>query len=145
MEHIQKGSSQIPQAPVTPSQNSTSYGCRLPPIDTQVFSGDYLRWPTFRDLFTALYINNPSLTPVEKLFHLNSKSSGEAHSIVSRSLLTHDGFHSAWNNLTERFENKRLQENTFQCAIHSTGVGSSLKGTLTLFSRLLNFLNIFRC
>jgi len=65
MEQIQKGSSQIPQAPVIPSQNSTSYGCRLPPIDTEVFSGDYLRWPTFRDLFTAIYIDNPSLTPVK--------------------------------------------------------------------------------
>jgi len=43
MEQIQKGFSQIPQAPVTPSQNSTSYGCRLPPIDTEVFSGD-CRW-----------------------------------------------------------------------------------------------------
>jgi len=38
------------------SLNSTSYCCRLPPIDTEVFSGDYLRWPTFLDLFIAIYI-----------------------------------------------------------------------------------------
>jgi len=95
MEQIQKGSSQIPQAPVTLSQSSMSYGCRLPPIDTEVFSGDYLRWPTFRELFTAIYIDNPSLTPVGKLIHLNSKTIGEAHSIVSRSPLTNDGFRSA--------------------------------------------------
>ncbi|KAH8360779.1 hypothetical protein KR084_003911, partial [Drosophila pseudotakahashii] len=31
---IQQGSSQTSQAPVTPSQSSISYGCRLPPIDT---------------------------------------------------------------------------------------------------------------
>jgi len=102
----------------------------------------------FRDLFTAIYIENPSLTLVEKLFHLNSKTSGEAHSIVSGSPLTNDGFRSAWNNLTERFENKRLQvspDNTFQCTIYRTGVGSSLEGTSTLFSRLLNFFKIFRC
>jgi len=36
--------------------------------------------PKFRDLFTAKYIDNPILTPVEKLFHLNSKTSGEPHS-----------------------------------------------------------------
>jgi len=48
MEQIQKGSSQIHQAPVTPSQNSTSYGCRLLPIDTDVFSGDYPRWQILR-------------------------------------------------------------------------------------------------
>jgi len=113
MEQIQKWSSHIPQAPVTLSQNSTSYGCRLPPCRlTEVFSGDYLRWPTFRDLFTVIYIDNPSLTPVEKLFHLNSKTSGEAYYIVSSSPLTYDGFRSSWNNLTERFENKRLQVNS---------------------------------
>jgi len=62
--------------------------------------------------FPAVYIDNPSLTPVEKVFHLNSKTGGEAHSIVSRSPLTNDGFRLAWNNLTERFENKRLQVNS---------------------------------
>ncbi|XP_043063412.1 uncharacterized protein LOC122319762 [Drosophila ficusphila] len=62
-------------APTT-STNPQSYipsGFRLPPCDTEVFEGDYLKWPTFRDLFTAVYVNNPRLTPVEKLFHLNSK------------------------------------------------------------------------
>ncbi|KAH8338623.1 hypothetical protein KR059_010402, partial [Drosophila kikkawai] len=96
-------------SPVQPPapQNSFPSGCRLPPCETEVFSGDYLRWPTFRDLFTAVYIDNPTLTPVEKLFYLNAKTSGEAHSIVSNSPLTNDGFRSAWGNLTERFENKR--------------------------------------
>ncbi|XP_051864225.1 uncharacterized protein LOC127566245 [Drosophila albomicans] len=59
-----------------------SSGCRLPPVDTEVFRGDYLRWPTFRDLFTAIYVNNPRMTPVEKLFHLNSKTADEANEIV---------------------------------------------------------------
>ncbi|KAH8234501.1 hypothetical protein KR032_007146, partial [Drosophila birchii] len=90
-----------------PPQHSSPSGCRLPPCDTEVFSGDYVRWPTFRDLFTAVYIDNPVLTPVEKLFYLNAKTSGEAHSIVSNSPLTNDGFRSAWQGLTERFENKR--------------------------------------
>jgi len=33
LEQIQQGPFQIPQAPVTSFQKSTSYGCRLPPID----------------------------------------------------------------------------------------------------------------
>jgi len=137
MKQIQKGSSQIPQAPVTPSQNSTSYGCRLPPIDTEVFSGDYLRWPTSRDLFTAIYIDNPSLTPVEELFHLNSKTRGEAYSIVSRSPLTNDGFRSAWNNLTERFENKRLQVNSHLKTLFNV---QSIANSMTkLLKRTLSF------
>ncbi|XP_070139461.1 uncharacterized protein [Drosophila kikkawai] len=101
-------------APVQPPapQNSFPSGYRLPPCETEVFSGDYLRWPTFRDLFTAVYIDNPTLTPVEKLFYLNAKTSGEAHSIVSNSPLTNDGFRSAWENLSERFENKRALVNS---------------------------------
>ncbi|XP_051864315.1 uncharacterized protein LOC127566331 [Drosophila albomicans] len=102
--------------PRTPVQTQAvpfmSTGCRLPPCDTEVFGGDYTRWPTFRDLFTAIYIRNPRLSEVEKLFHLNSKTSGEAHAIVSKSPLTNEGFQSAWSSLTERFENKRLLVNS---------------------------------
>ncbi|XP_044573635.1 uncharacterized protein LOC123257758 isoform X2 [Drosophila ananassae] len=94
------------------AQLSMSSGCRLPPCDTEVFRGDYLRWPTFRDLFTAIYVNNPRLTPVEKLFHLNAKTEGEAKAIVAKSPLTHDGFGSAWTALCDRFENKRLLVNS---------------------------------
>jgi len=90
--------------PITSALVTPSYGCRLPPIDS-----DYLRWPTFRALFTALYID-------------------EAHSIVSRSPLTKDGFRSAWKNLTERFENKRWKVNSHmktlfneQCIVQESG------------------------
>ncbi|XP_062134788.1 uncharacterized protein LOC133844705 [Drosophila sulfurigaster albostrigata] len=102
-----------PRTPVQPpAVPFVSTGCRLPPCDTEVFGGDYTRWPTFRDLFTAIYIRNPRLSEVEKLFHLNSKTSGEAHAIVSKSPLTNEGFQSAWSSLTERFENKRLLVNS---------------------------------
>ncbi|KAH8388785.1 hypothetical protein KR200_010813, partial [Drosophila serrata] len=85
-----------------------STGCRLPPVDTEVFAGDYLCWPTFRDLFTAIYINNSRVTPVEKLFHLLSKTSGGANAIDSKAPLANEGFVSAWRSLTDRFENRRL-------------------------------------
>ncbi|KAH8295533.1 hypothetical protein KR054_004350, partial [Drosophila jambulina] len=107
MEHIETISAKSAPVQPIPPQNSDPSGCRLPPCDTEVFSGDYLRWPAFRDLFTAVYIDNPALTPVKKLFFLNAKIIGEANSIVSNSPLTSDGFRSAWRNLTERFENKR--------------------------------------
>jgi len=98
------------------------------------------RWPTFRDLFTAIYIVNPSLTPVEKLFHLNSKTSGEAHSIVSRFPLTNDGFRSAWNNLTERFENKRLQVNRHLKTLFNVQSIAQVSGAARTFQGCLTFL-----
>jgi len=74
--------SQAPQVQVVLTETYMSTGCRMPPCDAEFFTGDYLRWPTFRDLFTTIYINNPRLTPVEKLFHLNAKTRGDAHHIV---------------------------------------------------------------
>ena len=49
---------------------------------------------------------------VEKLFHLNSKTIGDAKDIVSKAPLTNEGFDVAWSNLTRRFENKRILVNS---------------------------------
>jgi len=123
------------QHPPTSTNNQSTYvpsGCRLPPCDTEVFKGDYLKWPTFRDLFTAVYVNNSRLTSVEKLFHLNAKTSDEAKAIVAKSPLTNEGFDSAWAALRGRFENKRLLVNSqlklpFNLSSVSSESGQSLK------------------
>ncbi|XP_043654518.1 uncharacterized protein LOC122620904 isoform X3 [Drosophila teissieri] len=131
-EHIARLSAPSSQGSSNSSVETFSKGCRLPPCDTEIFTGDYLRWPTFRDLFTAIYIDNSRLTPVEKLFHLNAKTSGEAHAIVIKSPLTNSGFQSAWSALQERFENKRLLVNSqlkvlFNLPKISTESGTALK------------------
>ncbi|KAH8265132.1 hypothetical protein KR038_008132, partial [Drosophila bunnanda] len=53
-----------------------------------------------------------SLRYIEKLFHLLSKTSGDAHTIVSKAPLTNEGFVSAWRSLTDRFKNRRLLVNS---------------------------------
>ncbi|XP_061394714.1 uncharacterized protein LOC133330273, partial [Musca vetustissima] len=80
----------------------------VPACDTEVFHGDYLNWPSFRDLFTAIYINNKKLSPVEKLYHLFQKTSGEARQINQHIPLTDEGFDIAWENLKNQYENKRI-------------------------------------
>ncbi|XP_041451352.1 uncharacterized protein LOC121404978 [Drosophila obscura] len=94
-------------------QVQMSNGYRLPPCDTEVFSGDYQQWPTFRDLFTAIYINNARLTPVEKLNHLNKKRSGEAHNIVAQAPLTNDGLPSIRSESGAAL--KELQRSVHKC------------------------------
>ena len=64
------------------------HGIKVPACDTAIFAGDYLSWPTFRDMFTAIYKNNSRLTDVEKLNHLIQKTVGEAKEIVQRVPLT---------------------------------------------------------
>ncbi|XP_075163061.1 uncharacterized protein LOC142235687 [Haematobia irritans] len=96
----------VPAAVTSVTHINSSYN--LPPLELATFYSDYKSWPTFRDLFTALCIKNTKLSPIEKLVHLKQKTKGEAHEIVSKSPLTNDGFASAWRNLCERFENKRV-------------------------------------
>ncbi|XP_036345828.1 uncharacterized protein LOC118755085 [Rhagoletis pomonella] len=108
------------------------HNIHLPPCDTDVFKGDYLSWPTFRDMFTAIYISNQELTPVEKLYYLNQKTKGEAKDIVSKCLITNEGFATAWENLCERYENKRILVNTqlkilFNLNSVESECGSSIK------------------
>ncbi|XP_046807521.1 uncharacterized protein LOC124420038 [Lucilia cuprina] len=105
-------SSPIPTHSIEISRlNTDSYSFNLPPCDIEVFNGDYMLWPTFRDLFTAVYIKNSRLSSVEKLFHLTQKTSGEAREIVQKSPLTNMGFDLAWTNLCTRFENRRILVN----------------------------------
>lgn len=81
---------------------------KVPPCDTEVFSGSYEEWPSFRDMFTAVYLNHPKLTCAQKLFHLRRKTSGNAGAIVKRFELTDDNFDIAWQALKTRYENTRV-------------------------------------
>ncbi|XP_017465091.1 PREDICTED: uncharacterized protein LOC108358328 isoform X2 [Rhagoletis zephyria] len=99
--------SYVPPAQVPKRSNNLN----LPPCDTEIFHGDYVSWPSFRDLFTAIYINNADLSNIEKLFHLRHKTSGEARDIVSKPPLSNEGFDIAWSNLKAAYENKRVLVN----------------------------------
>lgn len=75
-----------PVVDTLPSSNDINPIIYIPPCDTQTFYGDYVSWPSFRDMFTALYINNTRLSPVEKLFHLLKKTEGEPRDILRKNL-----------------------------------------------------------
>lgn len=94
---------------VVPKQNISVH---VPPCDTGVFKGDYISWPSFRDLFTAIFINNTRLSSVEKLFYLFQKTDGEAREINRNVALTAENFEIAWTNLKNQYENKRVLVNT---------------------------------
>ncbi|XP_075150439.1 uncharacterized protein LOC142224542 [Haematobia irritans] len=98
--------------PAAQSENilsdSTGYSVKVPPCDTELFSGGYDKWPSFRDMFSAIYIKHPKLSPAQKLFHLRAKTRGEANQIVKQFALTDDNFMLAWDALQQRYENKRI-------------------------------------
>ncbi|XP_073833713.1 uncharacterized protein [Musca autumnalis] len=95
--------------------NSTSpvdtHSMPLPPIDIDVFAGDFISWRTFRDLFSTLFIENSRLSDIERLCYLVQKTTGEAREIVSRFPLTNCNFQIAWKALTDTYDNKRILVN----------------------------------
>ncbi|XP_073821300.1 uncharacterized protein [Musca autumnalis] len=101
----------IKRARAVCSQKSSS-SVTVPPCDTEVFQGDYMSWPSFRDLFTAIYLDNKKLSSVEKLYHLFQKTSGEAKEIIRHIPLTSEGLAIAWDNLRSQYDNKRILVNS---------------------------------
>ncbi|XP_059221144.1 uncharacterized protein LOC131995885 [Stomoxys calcitrans] len=99
----------IPRGGLEPHSNdSPNVYIKVPPCDTEVFKGGYEEWPSFRDMFTAVYVNHPKLTPAQKLYHLRNKTQGSAGAIVKRYTLCDENFELAWRALKARFENKRV-------------------------------------
>ncbi|XP_059221109.1 uncharacterized protein LOC131995877 [Stomoxys calcitrans] len=103
--------SYIPQQQYIPQNTSleVSNSCiKVPPCDTEIFKGGYEEWPSFRDMFTAVYVNHPKLTKAQKLYHLRNKTRGAAGAIVKRYTLCDENFDIAWSALKSRYENKRV-------------------------------------
>lgn len=86
---------------------------QTPPCDAPIFDGSYEAWPSFRDMFTAIYINNPRYRDdINKLFQLRRKLDKEPRAIVERFPLSNASFNLAWEALKSRYENKRMLVNS---------------------------------
>lgn len=85
---------------------------RLPRIDIPKFNGSPSDWLSFKDLFNSLIIDNPSLSPVEKLQYLKTSLIGSASHLLKNTTLTSDNFQKAWDALISFYENKRLLVNS---------------------------------
>ncbi|XP_073841332.1 uncharacterized protein [Musca autumnalis] len=93
-------------------QQVQGFSCSVPPCDTGVFHGSYEAWPTFRDMFTAIFIKNTRLSPVEKLFYLYQKTEGEAREVNRNVALTESVSEILNNNQTsesQSFSSKNMQ------------------------------------
>ncbi|XP_029169628.1 uncharacterized protein LOC114939494 [Nylanderia fulva] len=111
--------------PRTPSSQSLSQAssfptfyrhARLPRIDLPKFNGIPSEWLSFKDLFTSLVLNNPTLGSVEKLQYLKTSLIGSAAHLLKNTTLTANNFQKAWEALISFYENKRLLVNA---ALHS--------------------------
>ncbi|XP_013164455.1 PREDICTED: uncharacterized protein LOC106115573 [Papilio xuthus] len=92
------------------SEAKVSY-VRLPKIDIPTFSGKYVEWTSFRDLFVSLIHNNPSLDDVQRLHYLKSHLQGEAEQLLRHIPITADNYTTCWAQLESRYNNKKFLAN----------------------------------
>lgn len=82
---------------------------RLPKIELPSFDGAFEEWQPFHDLFKATVADNPTLTDATKMQYLKAALKGEAATLLSALPITDGNYNIAWNQLKERYENKRAQ------------------------------------
>lgn len=86
---------------------------RLATINLPEFSGKYVEWQSFYEMFVSLVHNNPDLDNVQKMHYLKSKLTGSAAKMLNRFKPTSANYIPAWEILIKRFQNKRIIVNEF--------------------------------
>lgn len=96
--------------PLRPPTMSTSVPTPtpLPRMDLPKFSGDYLEWESFRDMFDTLIHQNTSLSNVQKLHYLKGNLTGEALQQIRNVSVTETNYIGAWTAIRERYDNVRV-------------------------------------
>lgn len=79
-----------------------------PRLEIPTFSGSYLQWPTFYDLYIETIHNNNLLTKSQKMQHLKGKLRGEAERIIQHLSITAENYDTAWELLLHRYNNPQL-------------------------------------
>lgn len=81
---------------------------RLPTLTLPIFSGGYGEWLGFRDAFSAIIHDDPSIPKIQKLRYLQAKLKGEAAQVIESIETSSDNYDEAWDLLKERFNNERV-------------------------------------
>ncbi|XP_058817017.1 uncharacterized protein LOC131680313 [Topomyia yanbarensis] len=80
---------------------------KLPQMNMPIFSGNYLEWQSFFDLFDSLVHQNPGLKDSQKLYYLKTNLSGEAASLISHQKITDANYGLALEKLKSRYDKPR--------------------------------------
>lgn len=86
---------------------------KLVNLDVTDFYGDYLDWPSFRDIFNSLVHSNKSLTRDQKFQYLKKSLKGDARNLVIHLPSAEIYYDTAWQILVDRYHNKRALVNNY--------------------------------
>ena len=79
---------------------------RLPKLELPRFSGDYLEWQTFDEMFTCSVDNNLNLSNIEKFSYLKASLKGDAAKCIEGLGLTAENYANAKQILQKRYGSK---------------------------------------
>ncbi|XP_044586043.1 uncharacterized protein LOC123266074 [Cotesia glomerata] len=95
-------------APVQQVVPRVPHRVALSPLNINHFSGDYAKWPEFRDMFTSIVINCEGLQDVERLHYLKTHLTGQAAQLIASTPMCTENFASAWSAIQKRYDVPRL-------------------------------------
>ena len=96
---------------------------KLPNLDQPTFSGDYLPWTTFFDLFTGAVDNNGILQNSQKLQYLKASLKGDVAKLLASVTITDADYPVALKMLRDRYQNNRM---IFRAHVHAISTQKQL-------------------
>lgn len=93
---------------IAPNSSNGSYSRRLPRIKLTKFSGNYVQWNHFRDLFTSMIMDNNKLSAVEKFNYLKMSLTGELSQLLKNVLISGENLIRCLDTLVTYYKNKQI-------------------------------------
>lgn len=116
-----------------PTESVTS--SRLPRINLTSFDGDVFSWTSFISLFSSLVLSRRDISKTEKFHYLFSNVEKEPQSLIRHLPMVDSSLDTAMDILRGRYENKRLQADSYISRILHLPV---LNKSLGLRTKILN-------
>lgn len=101
------------------THESGEVSAKLPFIEIPKFSGNFMEWMSFSDLFISLVHDRKGISDSEKHYYLRASLQGEALSIIKHLPMDGPNYQVAFNLLKERFDNVRLLTDSYLKRIFS--------------------------
>ncbi|KAL7725569.1 hypothetical protein ACLKA6_003189 [Drosophila palustris] len=81
---------------------------KLPRINIPTFSGKFIDWPAFKEVFQARVHNCTRLNDFHRFHHLRDSLSEDAARYFQHLMLIESNYQVAWKMLEEFYDNKRV-------------------------------------
>lgn len=95
-------------------RNSSRKGMmKLPQVNLKPFDGNYHNWLTFRELFEQMIHRNDNISTIEKFTYLKTTIGGDAAQLIKHISNTEQNYETAWNTITNRYNNDRRLVDTY--------------------------------